>query len=329
MRALVFDRQGIDNLSVRSVPDPNPGRGEVLLKIMRAGVNPVDYLTVTSLKVPLPHIPGTEFAGVVQEVGPDVTGIKPGERVALYTRFFDGKCDMCLKGKQMLCRNGGRIGVDVNGGFAEFIVVKDTTVFPFTGEWELAASLSAAALTAYHALKEANVGMGKVVAVLGASGNTGMFAIQLAKKMGAKTVAVSRKRWLKEMGADVVTGYEEAEREVRELTHGRMADVVINSLGASFWEIGTSLLGLDSTLVTFGVMTGNQVRLDLSKLYSKHIRIIGTNRGSLEDFRELIEVCSDCRVRVWKEFSLEEGKDALIELSSSERNGRIFIDPTK
>lgn len=174
MRALQFGRQSLEDLRLTEVEDPHPKRGELLIDITKASVNPIDYYTITSLKVsPLPHIPGTEFTGTVSQLGEEVKGFSEGDRVAIYTRFFDGRCDMCIKGREMLCRNGGRIGVDTDGGFAEKIAVNSLQAFKFDGPEEIAASLPVAALTAYHALKEAEVKLGTIVVVLGASGNTG------------------------------------------------------------------------------------------------------------------------------------------------------------
>jgi len=296
-----------------------------------AGVNPVDYYTVTSLKVnPLPHIPGVEFAGEVAKVGSHVKSIKVGDRVTIYGRLFDGTCDLCMSGYETICRSGGRIGVDTNGGFAEYVAVEEKYVFklPEDYSWELGASLTVAALTAYHALKEANVKPTDTVVVFGASGNTGMFAVQLAKKFGARVIAVSRKSWLKDFGADLVVNYDVVEEKVKEFTKGKMADVVINSLGEKFWDKGFSVLGVKGRLVTFGTLTGGMVRVDLGQLYSKHASIIGITRGNRKDFVELLDLCKDCKVKVWKKFGLKEGVEALKSLFAEDRDGRIFIDPT-
>ena len=92
-----------------------------MVKVKAAGVNPIDYFTVanaTGIK-PLPHIPGAEITGIIGKVGEHVTALKEGDKVVLYNRLFDGTCDMRLNGYEMLCRNGGIIGVNTNGGFAE------------------------------------------------------------------------------------------------------------------------------------------------------------------------------------------------------------------
>ena len=99
---------------------------------------------------------------------------------------------MCLNGYEMLCRSGGIIGIMTNGGFAEYIAVPEKNVFKIPNDivWELAASLPVTSIAPYHALKEAALKVNESLLVFGASGNTGMMAVQFGKKMGAKVIAV-------------------------------------------------------------------------------------------------------------------------------------------
>lgn len=326
MKALVFDRQGLNNLEVREVEPGELRPGQVRLRVTLASVNPVDVLAIEKLKVsPVPHIPGSEFTGVVKEVGEGVENVREGQRVAVYTRLFDGKCDMCLRGEQTYCVNGKRIGVETQGAYAEEVIVPSINVFPTDLPEEIAGSLPIAGLTPYHALKEARVGPGDTVAVLGASGNTGSFAVQLAKLMGATVVAVSRREWVREMGADHVVDYSRAEDLIRDITRGRMADVVVNALGTNYWDLGLRLVGNLGRVVFFGGVTGSQASLNLSEIYSKHVYILGTNRGRVSEFVELMRLCNKCKVRVGKIFPLERGVEAVSEFKSSNRDGRIFI----
>jgi D-arabinose 1-dehydrogenase-like Zn-dependent alcohol dehydrogenase len=94
---------------------------DVLITKKSAGVNPIDYFTVTNIPgiKPLPHIPGTEVTGVIEKVGNHVATLNEGDKVAVYNWIFHGTCDMRLNGHEMLCRNGGIIGLNTNGGFAE------------------------------------------------------------------------------------------------------------------------------------------------------------------------------------------------------------------
>jgi len=330
MKALVFDKNGIENLKFTDYKDPEIGNHEVLIRVKLAGVNPVDYYTVERLKAnPIPHIPGVEFSGEVAKVGDHVKSLSVGDRVTIYGKIFDGTCDMCMTGYEAVCRNGGRIGVDANGGWAEYIAVEEKYVFKLPNEytWEMGSSLTVAALTAYHALKEAELRPSQTLVIFGASGNTGMFLVQLGKKFGAKVIAVSRKSWLREYGADFVVDYNEVEEKVKEITNAKMADVVVNSLGEQLWDKSFSVVGIRGKLVTFGTLLGGNVKVDLSQLYSKHISILGVNRGNRKDFVELLDICKDCKVKTWKIFKLEEGKQALKELFSKERDGRIFLSP--
>ncbi|MBP1357503.1 MAG: alcohol dehydrogenase catalytic domain-containing protein [Sulfolobus sp.] len=328
MKALVFEKSGLENLKYTDHEDPKINPNDVLIRVKIAGVNPVDYLTVTKLNVkPIPHIPGVEFAGIVEKVGEKVKNVDVGDRVTIYGRIYDGTCDMCMIGYETLCRNGGRIGIDANGGWAEYISVEEKYVYklPENYSWEMGASFTVAALTAYHALKEANVKPTDIIVIFGASGNTGMFAVQLAKKFGAKVIAVSRKKWLYDFGADYVVDYGDAIEKIKEITKGKMADVVINSLGEKFWDESFEVTGIKGKLITFGALTGNEVKINLSKLYPKHMTIMGVNRGNRKDFVELLELCRDCKVKVWKEYALEEGVDALKAINSTERDGRIMV----
>ena len=328
MKALAFDKSGMQNLRFTDYPDPEIKSNEVLIRVKMTGVNPIDYYTVEKLKVkPVPHIPGVEFSGEVVKVGDRVKNVKVSDRVTIYGKIFDGTCDMCMAGYETVCRNGGRIGVDTNGGWAEYVAVEEKYVFKLPEEynWELGSSLSLPALTAYHALKEAELRPSQTLVVFGASGNTGQFLVQLGKKFGAKVIAVSRKKWLKELGADLVVDYNEVEEKVKDFTNGKMADVVVNSLGEQFWDKSFSVVGVRGKLVTFGTLLGENARIDLSKLYSKHISILGVNRGNRKDFVELLELCKDCKVKTWRVFKLEEGREALEALFSKERDGRIFI----
>src|ERR671931_2030331 len=192
MKAAIFEKPGLENLKViDNAEEPKISDHDVLIKIKVTGVNPIDHFVVSGAlpKVdPLPHIPGAESSGIVEEVGSHVNrnNITKGDRVVIHNKVFDGTCDMCLNGLDMICRNGGLIGAITNGGLAEYISVPGTNVFKVPNElsWDLLASLPVTSLTPYHALQEASLKLNEYLLVYGASGSTGMVAIQLGKKMG-------------------------------------------------------------------------------------------------------------------------------------------------
>ena len=332
MRAAVFERQGLDNLNVKDVQQPTIADYEVLIKVRAAGVNPIEYLTVSKIPgiKPSPHIPGSEVTGVIEKVGNHVTTLREGDRVAVYGWIFDGTCDMCLNGYEMLCRNAGILGVITNGGFADYISASEKNVFkiPDNVQWDVAASLATTTKTPYHALREASLKLNEFLVIFGASGNTGMMAVQFGKKMGAKVIAVSRDNWIKtDFGADyIISDYDKVVEQVKDITQGKMAEVVLNSLGANTWENSFSCVGANGRLVTFGGLTGADVKLNVQSLYRKQIKLIGSNGSTRKEFRDVIDMSKELKVRVWKRFKLEDAKEALQALFAKERDGRILLD---
>ena len=279
MEAAIFEKPGLENLKIKHDVDlPKITDHDVLIRVKMAGVNPVDHITVSgTLEIkPLPHIPGAETR-VVEEVGEHVMTLKRDDRVIVHNKVFDGICDMCLGGDDMLCRNGGLIGVITNGGFAEYIAVPENNVFkiPDNTQWELAASIPVTTLTPYNALRQAALKIDEFLVIFGASGNTGMMATQFGKKMGAKVIAVSKDNWIKDFGADyIITEDDRVAEKVKDLTRGKMADVVLNSLGVQTWENSFASLGLNGRWVTFGGLTGADVKLNVQSLYSKQIKLM-------------------------------------------------------
>ena len=331
MKAAYFEKPGLENLKVGDLPKPAVGPHDVLVKVTLAGVNPIDYFVISGLRgVPkTPHIPGAEFAGVVEEIGDHVKNVKPGDRVAVYPRIYDGRCDLCVRGFEMLCRNGGIVGLVSYGGFAEYVVVPSKNVFkiPDSVSDEVAASLPVGGLTAYHSLKVAEARFNEVLVSVGASGNTGMFVVQLAKMMGLRVVAISRKSWVRDFGADLVTTLDRAYGDVENFTGGRMADIVIDPLGSKTFESSIKLLGANGRFVTFGVLTGAEVKLSLAPIYHGQISIRGSTGGTVGEFMELVELASryGFKVRVWRTYSLDQAVNAVKALFDSQRDGRIFI----
>ena len=338
MKAAIFKKPGLENLEIREYADPQLTDHDVLIRVKVAGINPIDYFAVSGkhgLKSaspleakPLPHIPGAEISGIVERVGNHVKRLNEGDRVVIYSRLFDGTCDLCLNSSEMLCKNGGLIGVVSNGGFAEYIAVPEKNVFkiPNDMDWDIAASLSVTALTPFHALKEASLRINESLLVFGASGNTGMIAIQLGKKMGAKVIAVTSKSWIKEFGADHITTYDKVIEEVKEFTQGNMAAVVLNTLGADTWDKSLAATGDNGRWVTFGTLTGAEVKLNLQSLYTKQIKLMGTTGGSRKEFKEIIDNSKELKIKIWKKFRLEEAKEALHALFEKEREGRIMLN---
>jgi NADPH:quinone reductase-like Zn-dependent oxidoreductase len=366
VRAVIFEKQGFDNLQIKdNVQNPEVLDNDVLIKVVIAGVNPIDYYVISGYRTiqqqqkeedqqlkqntpptselpvnPLPHVPGAEFAGVVEKIGSHVRTIKEGDRVTIYNRVFDNTCDMCISGNEMLCRTGGIISVVNNGGFSEYVSIPERNVIkiPDNIDWNTSVSLPVAGLTAFHALKEAQLKINDYLLIFGASGNTGMIAVYLGKRMASKVIAVSSKKWIKDdYGADyLITDYNHIIDKVKEITNGKMADIVINSLGRDTWKDSFSSIGINGRWISFGTMTGSNVELNIQELYSKQIKLIGSNGGNREEFRELLEFLSysntiddPLKIKVWKRFNLEKIDQAIEALIDKKREGRVLLDINK
>jgi len=332
MKAAIFEKPGIENLKINhDVELPKITDHDVLIRVKMAGVNPIDHITVSGTREVkrLPHIPGAETSGTIEECGRHVKSLKKGDRVIVYNVVFDGICDMCMSGDEMLCRNGGLLSLVTNGGFAEYIAVPEKSAFKIPDEmqWELASSIPVTTLTPYHALKQAALKINEFLVIFGASGNTGTMATQFGKKMGAKVIAVSKQNWIKDFGSDyIITEYDRVAEKVKDLTQGKMADVVLNSLGVQTWENSFASVGLNGRWVTFGGLTGADVKLNVQSLYSKQIKLLGCNGGTRKDMTEVIDMSKELKTRVSKKFTLDEAKEALEALFSKERDGRILLN---
>lgn len=342
MKALVLYSTGLDNLKYEDAEKPKIGSHDVLVRVHMAGITNLEWLIVNDLPysfftikkppplTPMPHILGMEAAGIVEEIGDHVKSLKAGDRVAIYEVLFDGSCDLCLQGNQQICRNQKHFGIHTNGGWAEYTAVPESNAIkiPEDMSWELAASLSHSVNVAYHALNKGGVDNGKTVVVFGASGNTGMFAVQLAKILGATVIAVTRNKekrgWLKELGADYIASLEDVVEVVNTVTEGRMADIVINSLGAYTWKLGFDVVGWGGRVVFFGGYESLEVPLGpLPLIYGREVSIIGTRVGTLYEFKELIRMYKKLKVKTWKIYKLEEAHKAFQE--SREKDGKQFI----
>lgn len=314
---------GKENLKFVELERPQPKHGEVLIRITRAGLNPIDYNVIHGKIVynltPVPHVPGSEAIGVVETEG---SIFRKGDRVMIYNRIFDGTCEMCRSHREHLCTNGGIWGVVTNGAYTEYVSMPERNLFliPDSLDEEVAVSLPVGGLTSYRALIRAGARPGDSILIYGASGNTGIFASQLASIMGLDVYGVSRKNWVKDYGCRTVFNTGEVPKDFK-------ADIVINSLGADFWKESVSHVATGGTIVSFGVLTGREAALDIAHLYTSEIGIIGSTGGSLEDLSRLLKLSGihGLKAPVATRMKLMQLGRALEEFEKI-RDGRIILE---
>lgn len=227
-------------LEMRGVPLPEIGDHDVLVRVKAAGIchSDVHYRSGASAVGPLPQTLGHEVAGIVEEIGPQVANVKPGDRVCLHYLITCGDCYYCTLGSEQFCVEGSMIGKYRDGGFAEFIAVpaRSTVLLPDEIPFEQGAVMMCSSATSFHALRKSRLQAGETVAVFGVGG-LGMSAVQLAKAMGALDVYAvdineERLAMAEKFGAIPVNAAEvDPVEEIRRLTDGRGVDVTLELIG--------------------------------------------------------------------------------------------------
>ena len=198
MRAIRFHSfGGPETLQLDTVPTQEPGADEVLVKIHASGVNHLDIWLRTGARPDIkpPHTPGSEVAGEIVQAGEAVRNVSEGQRVAVSPWAFCGVCEFCLQGEESLCANGHIIGTAPNqGGYAEYITVPASVAVPIPDSlsYDAAAALTLAAITSWHMLyRRTRVQPGEWVLVQAAGSGVGVYAVQIARFLGAHVIATA------------------------------------------------------------------------------------------------------------------------------------------
>jgi NADPH:quinone reductase-like Zn-dependent oxidoreductase len=301
MRAGIFhENGGPEVLRIEEVERPEPGAGEVLVRVAACGLNHLDLWIRRGLPIDttMPHIGGSDIAGTVVETGAGVEQFGGGERVVVNPSLWCGKCRECLKGEQSLCETYRIVGEHTDGGFAEYVAVpaQNCHSLPDGFSFEEAAALPISYQTAWRALvTRAAVRAGEDVLVLGASGGTAIAAIQIAKLAGARVFAVTsgqeKVQRLQALGADFVYDREQVDfsRAVHQETGRRGVDVVVENVGEATWKGSVRSLARGGRLVTYGATTGHRGETDLRLLFWKQLQLIGTTMANVAEFRAMLD----------------------------------------
>lgn len=296
MKAAVLVKPG--QFEVKSVPIPEPGPRDVLIKIARVGVCGTDIHIFRGHYAAewLPMIPGHEFAGTVAAVGDEVTSVEPGRRVIADINIGCGNCFYCRKNEVMSCTEVKQLGIHIDGGFAEYVKVPERLVIPIPDDmsFEVAALAEPLACTV-RAAKKSNIRLGESVLVIGA-GPIGNLHVQLARTIGAAPVIVvdlnpARAALAKECGADIViSDINELEAQVLAATDGRGADVVIESVGLpKLYEKAFDLVRPGGRIAAFG-LAGDDDKATFSpqQVVLKEIGMKGSVAAMGDDMHEAL-----------------------------------------
>jgi NADPH:quinone reductase-like Zn-dependent oxidoreductase len=342
MRALALGGVGgLDQLAVRDVDEPAVrSPTDVKVRVQAAALNHLDLLVARGLpgvELGFPHIIGSDAAGVVDAVGPAVRSVQPGDRVMMSPGISCGTCQSCLEGEEALCRSFRVLGEHLPGTIAEFVVVPEENVarVPDTMPTERAAAFSLVTLTAWRMLTtRARVRPGEAVLIWGIGGGVGQAALQIAKLLGAYAIVTSgtphKLESARALGADAVLDHRRPDvvGEVKRLTGGRGADVVVDSVGERTWQQSLKALRRGGRLVVCGATTGPMVDIDLRRLFWHQWTLMGSTLGSRREYREIVRLAG--LGRLWpvvdRVVPLANAIEAIRRLADGEQFGKLVIE---
>ena len=341
MLAALFHAPGSpDVLELVELPRPVPGPGEVLVAVRAASLNHLDLWVRRGLPIEttMPHIGGSDVAGVVEELGSGVEGWRAGDRVLVNPLLTCGRCSPCARGEEPLCADIRLLGEHTDGGFAEYVAVPAANLHHLPDEisFDAAAALPVAYQTAWRALlTRARLGAADTVLVLGASGGTALAAVQIARLVGARVYAVTsgaeKAGRLRQIGADVVYDRLEVDfsRELHRDTGKRGVDVVVENVGEATWKQSVRSLARGGRLVTYGATTGYRGDTDLRLLFWKQLELIGSTMASRAEFREMLAAVFTGRLTpvVDSVLPLARIREAHERMEAGAQFGKIVLRP--
>jgi NADPH:quinone reductase-like Zn-dependent oxidoreductase len=306
MKAIVIDEYGgPDVLKYEDVPQPKPKEGQILVRVIAAGVNPVDGMIRSGMfakddKAVFPMILGGDIAGVVEKVGSKITKFKPGDPVFAY------------------------VSLDSGGGYAEYAVVpeREAAAKPKFLTYVEAAAVPIVALTAWQALIDtAKLTAGQTVLIHGGSGGVGSFAIQIAKARAAKVIATASTQnqdLLKQLGADVAVDYTKQKFE----DVAKNVDVVLDSIGKD------TLIRSYGVVKRGGMIVSIVARPDKAELGKHGIRgaalSVEPNSDELAQIGKLIDE-KKIKVIVSQTFPLSDAVKAQEQVATGHTRGKVVL----
>lgn len=341
MRGFGFAEHGaLDRLTYVEVPEPRPGPGEVRIAVRAAAFNRLDRFTLAGIPgvtVERPHVLGSDGAGVVDGVGPDVEGLRPGDPVLLNPGLWDGTCEACRRGQECLCRQFRIVGEHTQGTAAGFVVVPARNVHPKPARlsFEEAAAAPLVFQTAHRALRTVGeLRAGETVAIIGAGGGTSTAAVQVAKAAGARVVVATRSGEKAErartLGADDAVVFSEErplDRALWEWSGKRGVDVIFDSVGGPTVPRSVKALGRGGRLVIIGATADPMVEIDVRTLFWRQASVRGSTMATAAEFRSVLQELEAGRYRpvVDRSFPFSEASEAFRRFDAPDLFGKIVV----
>lgn len=335
----IHQHGGPEVLTIDDIAEPTAGPGEIVLDVKAISVNHLDLWVrrgMPGVRIPLPRRLGSDAAGVVAAVGPDVKDPKPGDRVLLNPGISCGHCEFCAGGEGSLCLTYTLLGEHCDGTAAQRIAVpaRNAYAIPAGLTFEEAAALPLVTLTAWRMLvTRAQLKAGEDVLIVGAGAGVGTAAIQIARLCGARVIATAgsaaKLERARALGADVGIDHsrEPVDQRVREITGKRGVDVVVDYVGKATWQTSLRCLRRGGRLVTCGATTGFNPEEDLRHIFYRQISVLGSTMGSGREFRDMLRAVArgGLKAVVDRAWPIERVADAHRALEAREVFGKVVL----
>jgi 2-desacetyl-2-hydroxyethyl bacteriochlorophyllide A dehydrogenase len=328
-------------MDLADVQDPRANAGEVIVHVRACGLNHLDLWAERGqlpIRLELPRIQGCEIAGEIVEIGAGISGWKPGDRVAIQSNIFCGKCQYCVRGEESMCLANIMLGVQIDGGFAEKVVVPERALarLPHGVDFQTSAALSLAGSTAMHMLTDrAQIREGDWVLVIAGASGVGSAAIQIARALGARVISTgstqAKRDLATKLGAEAVLDSTEPNwpAEVRKLTDKRGVDLVIEHVGGQTLLNAFTCLARGGTVVICGATAGANIFFDLWPFFVKQQRLIGSYGRNRADLRKTLEWAAAGKLKpvIHSVLPLERTPEAFAHIRERKLLGKIVMKP--
>jgi NADPH:quinone reductase-like Zn-dependent oxidoreductase len=342
VKAVVFHEfGGLDVLRVEDVPDPKPGRGQVLIDIGASALNHLDVDVregISRFPVELPFVPGVEVVGRIAELGEGVEGWQVGDRVMPFLMDPCGTCRFCRTGRESLCLTAGFISFSTSGGYAERLACSARQLLRIPDELddESAAALQIAFGTAWHMLfTRGRLQIGETVMINAVGSGIGSAAVQLAHLAGAIVIGNAstddKLARAGKLGMDhgINHAMQDVVGEVMRLTEDRGVDLVFEHVGGTLFQNGLDALGKDGRLVICGGHSGEVVPFDIIPFFRAQKQVIGSFVYTRTEVESCLELAREGRIRplVHQTFALADAREAMALMERREHFGKIVLKP--
>ena len=348
MKAAVFREFSKDPTKVVNIEDidmPKLKSNEVMIKNESAAYNYNDLWAIWGepIKVPTPHISGSDVAGTVVEVGDDVSKFKVGDRVVSHSNLSCRTCEACTSGREFDCIDRLVWGFQTGplwGGFGQYTHLPEVNVskIPENVTFDDAAAVSMVGMTSWHMLVgRAGIKPGQTVLIMGGTSGVGMVGIQIAKLYNCTVIATAGNKEkmdkCTEIGADFVVNHREADwhKKVREFTKKQGVDVVFEHIGKAAFPQEVSLLKNGGTLVATGATTGYDSTIDLRYLFFRGTNLLGSTQGTKAELEQVIYWTSKGKIKpvVHTVLPFTDMVKGHVMMAKAEQIGKIITTPQK